>query len=127
MIVSFNSTLCVFYSMVVSLQQLSLVESIDSVDYEEFLERHQCELERDPDISVLCFPPDDVTVTTFARPCRTLQPILPHPRSESMFTVLFLSKFHINLMHYHLIHRFHNYFSLLQGMRQCSTIRYFLP
>ncbi|XP_047738300.1 dedicator of cytokinesis protein 7 isoform X2 [Hyalella azteca] len=59
--------------------QLSLVESIDSVDYEEFLERHQSELERDPDISVLCFPPDDVTVSTFAWPCRTLQPLLPLP------------------------------------------------
>ncbi|KAF2358297.1 DHR-1 domain [Trinorchestia longiramus] len=63
--------------------QVSHVESIDSVDYEEFLERHQSELERDPDIGVLCFPPDDVTVTTFARPCRTLQPLLPHP-SETL-------------------------------------------
>jgi len=71
-------------------QQLSLVESIDSVDYEEFLERHQSELERAPDINVLCFPPDDVTVTTFARPCRTVQPVLPAEGSVMLLNVQFL-------------------------------------
>lgn len=55
----------------------SLADCVEPVDYEDFLDQHQLEADRDPLHRILHFPPDDIVVTLIPRHIRTLQAIVP--------------------------------------------------
>ncbi|XP_042203401.1 dedicator of cytokinesis protein 7-like isoform X8 [Homarus americanus] len=55
----------------------TLQENVDPIDYEDFLDQHQLEADRDPVRKILYFPPDDIVVTLIPRQIRTLQPVIP--------------------------------------------------
>ncbi|XP_066258807.1 dedicator of cytokinesis protein 7 [Euwallacea similis] len=56
----------------------------DPLDFEEFLSAYQLVIDRDPLRSILDVPQGDVQVDLIDRPLRTLQPILPEERLESL-------------------------------------------
>ncbi|XP_069184983.1 dedicator of cytokinesis protein 7 isoform X8 [Procambarus clarkii] len=55
----------------------TLQENVDPIDYEDFLDQHQLEADRDPVRKILYFPPDDIVVTLIPRQIRTLHPVVP--------------------------------------------------
>ncbi|XP_069942509.1 dedicator of cytokinesis protein 7 isoform X6 [Cherax quadricarinatus] len=55
----------------------TLQENVDPIDYEDFLDQHQLEADRDPVRKILYFPPDDIVVTLIPRQIRTLEPVVP--------------------------------------------------
>ncbi|KAG0718405.1 Dedicator of cytokinesis protein 7 [Chionoecetes opilio] len=55
----------------------TLQENVEPVDYEDFVDQHQCEADRDPHSKILYFPPDDIVVSLIPRQIRTIHPIVP--------------------------------------------------
>ncbi|KAK3891189.1 hypothetical protein Pcinc_004905 [Petrolisthes cinctipes] len=58
-----------------------LTDCVEPVDYEDFLDQHQLEADRDPLHRILHFPSDDIVVTLIPRHIRTLQPVVPEEGS----------------------------------------------
>jgi hypothetical protein len=57
---------------------------VDPVDFEEFLGQYQNLIDRDPLRSILDVPQGDVEVDIIERPIRTLQPLLPEEKLETL-------------------------------------------
>ncbi|XP_071517868.1 dedicator of cytokinesis protein 7 isoform X2 [Panulirus ornatus] len=55
----------------------TLQENVDPIDYEDFLDQHQLEADRDPVRKILYFPTDDIVVTLIPRQIRTVHPVVP--------------------------------------------------
>ncbi|XP_069991563.1 dedicator of cytokinesis protein 7 isoform X5 [Penaeus vannamei] len=54
-----------------------LQEVVEPVDYEDFIDQHQLEADRDPARGILHFPSDDIVVTCIPRHIRTVHPVVP--------------------------------------------------
>ncbi|GAB6031639.1 hypothetical protein CHUAL_009399 [Chamberlinius hualienensis] len=52
-----------------------LCDVMDPVDYEDFVQQHQMQVDRDPMRHLMEFPADDIEVCVLPRRCRTLIPI----------------------------------------------------
>lgn len=61
-------------------QNDTLQENVEPIDYEDFLDQHQLEADRDPHSKILYFPPDDIVVNLIPRQIRTIHPIVPEER-----------------------------------------------
>ena len=59
------------------IQIVSVQEVVEPIDYEDFLDQHQLEADRDSVRNILHFPPDDIIVSTIPRHIRTIQPVVP--------------------------------------------------
>ncbi|XP_076063961.1 dedicator of cytokinesis isoform X2 [Oratosquilla oratoria] len=57
--------------------QVPLREVVEPLDFEEFLEQHQLEVDRDPARPILSFPHDDLLATCIPRRISTVHPIVP--------------------------------------------------
>ncbi|XP_063863721.1 dedicator of cytokinesis protein 7-like isoform X4 [Scylla paramamosain] len=55
----------------------TLQENVEPSDYEDFLDQHQLEADRDPHSKILFFPSDDIVVSLIPRQTRTIHPIVP--------------------------------------------------
>lgn len=66
---------------------MSLTESLEPIDYEEFLSENTELINGDPLKNILLFPSDDVLVKTIPRKIRTIDHIRP---PENMFVLLLL-------------------------------------
>ncbi|XP_021924154.1 dedicator of cytokinesis protein 6 isoform X3 [Zootermopsis nevadensis] len=56
---------------------ISLCDTVDPLDYEDFIQQHQLLLDRDPLHHVLDFPVNDIKVIIIPRRIRTQSPIVP--------------------------------------------------
>ena len=56
---------------------MSLCDTVDPLDYEDFIQQHQLLLDRDPLHHVLDFPANDIKVVIIPRKIRTQAPIVP--------------------------------------------------
>lgn len=56
---------------------MSLIELVDPIDYEDFLQQHASIISRDPLRHILDFPPNDVQLKLIERKIRTVKPIVP--------------------------------------------------
>lgn len=50
---------------------------MDPLDYEDFMQQHQLQIDRDHLRHLMEFPSDDVEVGVMQRNCRTVVPIVP--------------------------------------------------
>lgn len=57
---------------------MSLTESLEPIDYEEFLTQNVEVINQDPLKNILLFPSDDVLVKTIPRKIRTVDHIRPN-------------------------------------------------
>ncbi|MPC30303.1 Dedicator of cytokinesis protein 7 [Portunus trituberculatus] len=60
-----------------TIQNDTLQENVEPSDYEDFLDQHQLEADRDPHSKILYFPSDDIEVSLIPRQTRTIHPIVP--------------------------------------------------
>ncbi|XP_068201997.1 dedicator of cytokinesis protein 7 isoform X2 [Palaemon carinicauda] len=60
-----------------TISSVPVQEVVEPVDYEDFLDQHQLEADRDPVRVILHFPADDIIVNCFPRHIRTLRPVVP--------------------------------------------------
>ncbi|XP_075219096.1 dedicator of cytokinesis [Lycorma delicatula] len=56
---------------------LSPYDTVEPLDYEEFIQQHQLLIDRDPLRYILDFPPNDIEVCVLTRKVRTQVPIVP--------------------------------------------------
>jgi len=59
-----------------------LCDIMDPVDYEDFIQQHQLQIDRDPLRHLMEFPVDDVEVGIMQRKCRTVVPVVPEDEGE---------------------------------------------
>ncbi|XP_038048649.1 dedicator of cytokinesis protein 7-like isoform X4 [Patiria miniata] len=64
-----------------------LSEVVDPLDFEEFLDANRSLYNRDPLRHLLEFPEDDLVVASMPKECRTVNPPLPEPDSDSNIQV----------------------------------------
>lgn len=57
-----------------------LQEIFDPIDYEDFLDLHQSEADRDPAKEILHFPSDDIKVIQIPHHILTVEPVVPCKR-----------------------------------------------
>ena len=62
-------------------------EVVDPVDYEDFIDQHQLEADRDPVRNILHFPADDISINCIPRHIRTLEPVVPDSGSVLLLPV----------------------------------------
>lgn len=63
---------------------VSLCDTVDPLDYEDFIQQHQLLLDRDPLHHVLDFPANDIKVVIIPRKIRTQAPITPEELLEKL-------------------------------------------
>ncbi|KAJ9574920.1 hypothetical protein L9F63_007939, partial [Diploptera punctata] len=63
---------------------VSLCDTVDPLDYEDFIQQHQLLLDRDPLHHVLDFPANDIKVVIIPRKIRTQSPIVPEEPLEKL-------------------------------------------
>ena len=57
--------------------KVPLCDIMDPVDYEDFIQQHQLQIDHDPLRHLMEFPIDDVEVGIMQRKCRTVVPVVP--------------------------------------------------
>ncbi|XP_022240544.1 dedicator of cytokinesis protein 7-like isoform X2 [Limulus polyphemus] len=61
-----------------------LCDVVDPVDFEDFLQQHQEQIDHDPIRHLLEFPADDIEVGIIPRKCRTVRPIIPEENESEL-------------------------------------------
>jgi rhodanese-related sulfurtransferase len=62
----------------------NVIDIIDPLDYEEYLDEHREKIENDPLRHLLEYPTDDIDFVRIDRQYRTIIPTLPEKESENI-------------------------------------------
>ena len=63
---------------------MSVIDVIDPVDYEEYVEEHRSKIESDPIRHLLEYPHDDIDFVRIERQYRTIIPVMPEKEFDRL-------------------------------------------